>query len=220
LEDFIIADDVTVENAGAADGWTQITLAGPEAAGWILSNRVSLPAAGTWVTFSDGLLFAGRRGQTNVWDWLRPSSIDYPAITIEPGKLDRAALNRARIAAGVPAIPQEFGPQDLPQEAGLEDIAISFTKGCYLGQEIMARLHAMGHVRRRLVRLAGSGFAPEAGTGVNLEPSGRRIGEIRAAVDDGQGHWIGLAMLGLLKLTESEGLALEGENRRTVQVIE
>lgn len=220
LEEFIIADDVTVENAGAAGDWTQVTLAGPVAAAWVLSLGGSLPPVGTWVALGDGFLFAGRRGQVEIWDWLRPSSRTSPALPEELGNLDHKALTRARIAAGVPAIPVEFGPQDLPQEAGLEDVAISFTKGCYLGQEIMARLHAMGQVRRRLLRVTGPGSTPVTGSAVTAKLSGKRIGEIRAAVDDGHGNWIGLAMVTLLGLGDTECLALENEPGRTVQLFD
>jgi hypothetical protein len=104
----------------------------------------------------------------------------------------------------VPAIPGEFGPQDLPQEAGLETSAISFTKGCYLGQEVMARLHAMGQVRRRLVRVGGPGPAPARN--VELRQNEKRVGELRAAADDGQGGWLGLAMLNLLGLDPATAL--------------
>jgi hypothetical protein len=107
----------------------------------------------------------------------------------------------------VPAIPAEFGPGDLPQEAGLETVAISFTKGCYLGQEVMARLQAMGQVRRRLVRVAGLGLAPAAG--VELLQAGRRVGELRAAEHYGTG-WLGLAMVNLLGLDRAAEICLAG----------
>jgi tRNA-modifying protein YgfZ len=103
------------------------------------------------------------------------------------------------LAAGVPAIPAEFGPSDLPQEAELEHTAISFTKGCYLGQEVMARLHAMGQVRRRLVRVGGVGAVPVAGA--ELQQNARRQGELRATAPTADGQaWIGLALVNLLGL--------------------
>lgn len=202
LEDFIIADDVTVTAEEA--NWEQVTLAGPAADAWLreqLGGRVP-PALGAWVLFGDGLLFAGRRGQPETWEWLRPLASAAPDGGLQPpaslGNLSAVALHRARLAAGVPAIPGEFGPQDLPQETGLETTAISFSKGCYLGQEVMARLHAMGQVRRRLVRVGGPGCAPPAGT--ELRQDTKRVGELRAAADDGHGGWLGLALLNLLGL--------------------
>ena len=64
---------------------------------------------------------------------------------------DQGELEQMRIQAGLVAIPQEIGPTDLPQEGGLEENFVDFDKGCYLGQEVMARLHAMGKARRKAV---------------------------------------------------------------------
>lgn len=206
LDEFIIADDVTVEGVGAAGSWEQVTLAGDAAAAWI----GEVPVDGAWVAFRGGYLFAGRRGQPKTWEWLRPAGggAEWPASLAE---LRPEELVRARIAAGVPAIPGEFGPEDLPQEAGLEAVAVSFTKGCYLGQEVMARLHAMGRVRRRLVRVAGEGAAPSTGASLHHAADDKRAGELRAAVDDGCGGWIGLAMVNLLGLDPTKGLKLGPE---------
>jgi folate-binding protein YgfZ len=211
LEDFIIADDVTVTAEEA--GWEQITLAGPSAERWLeeVLQGTPVPEPGRWVVLGGGRVFAGRRGQSQIWDWLRPlaAKADSTSVSVLPapaklGELSAIALHRARLAAGVPAIPGEFGPQDLPQEAGLEDVAISFNKGCYLGQEVMARLHAMGQVRRRLVRVGGVGPAPAAN--VELRQNDKRIGELRAVVDDGRGGWLGLALLNLLGLAPNASL--------------
>lgn len=202
LEDFIIADDVTV--VAEESGWDQITLAGARAENWLRESlgTAEAPAPGAWLPLGNGFVFAGRRGLPKIWEWLRPRHDVAGSAPLPPfdalGELSATALHRARIAAGVPAIPGEFGPQDLPQEARLESVAISFNKGCYLGQEVMARLHAMGQVRRRLLRVGGVGPAP--GVNVELRQNDKRAGELRAVVDDGRGGWLGLALLNLLGL--------------------
>lgn len=208
LEEFIIADDVTVEDVGC-DGWEQVTLAGDAGEVWLRMalGGVEPPVEGRCLPLEGGWVFSGRRGQPRTWDWLRPVG-NGPAVEAECAKLRAEELVRARIAAGEPAIPGEFGPGDLPQEAGLEAVAISFTKGCYLGQEVMARLHAMGRVRRRLVRVAGEGPAPAAGATVHHKADDKQAGELRAAVDDGRGGWIGLAMVNLLGLDPAKPLRL------------
>lgn len=212
LEEFIIADDVAVSAEETA--WEQITLAGPAAAQWLRDSLPgqTAPAPGTWSPLGDGLVFAGRRGQPLTWEWLRPlagaASALHPPATL--GELSAIALHRARLVAGVPAIPGEFGPHDLPQEAGLENFAVSFTKGCYLGQEVMARLHAMGQVRRRLVRVGGAGPAPAAN--IEIRQNEKRSGELRAVVDDGRGGWLGLALLNLLGLDPAATL-VTADNR-------
>lgn len=78
-----------------------------------------------------------------------------------------SAIDTVRIEEGYP-LPQDITDRTLPQELGRNDRAISFTKGCYLGQETVARLDALGHVNRRLVRLVGGGFLPARGAAVHL----------------------------------------------------
>jgi folate-binding protein YgfZ len=68
---------------------------------------------------------------------------------VEPN-VDAAELERLRIEQGVPAWGKELDETILPAEAGLDETHISFTKGCYPGQEPIARLHHRGHVNRRL----------------------------------------------------------------------
>jgi folate-binding protein YgfZ len=206
LEEFVIADDVTILSGGSE--WTQLTLAGEVGEAWLRVAREGRepPAAGRAEAWGGGWLFAGRRGQTRVWDWVKPAGLVSP-IEVVTALLTEAALRLDRLAVGVPAIPAEFGPGDLPQEAGLEAVAISFTKGCYLGQEVMARLQAMGQVRRRLVRVAGLGLAPAAGG--ELLQAGRRVGELRAAEHYGTG-WLGLAMVNLLGLDRAAEICLAG----------
>lgn len=61
------------------------------------------------------------------------------------------AYNTARIEAGCPLYHIDFGPDSLPAETGILDETVSFTKGCYLGQEIVARMKSLGHPKRVLV---------------------------------------------------------------------
>ena len=70
-------------------------------------------------------------------------------VDVEPN-VDAAELERLRIEQGVPAWGSELDDSILPAEAGLDETHISFTKGCYPGQEPIARLHYRGHVNRRL----------------------------------------------------------------------
>lgn len=63
------------------------------------------------------------------------------------------AYNIARIEAGTPLFKIDFGPENLPAESGVIEDRVNFKKGCYLGQEIVARMHARGHPKQRLVAL-------------------------------------------------------------------
>lgn len=65
------------------------------------------------------------------------------------------AFNIARIEHGTPLFNMDFGNENLPAETGVLNDRVSFTKGCYLGQEIVARMHARGHPKQVLVGLRG-----------------------------------------------------------------
>ena len=108
-------------------------------------------------------------------------------------RFDAMDLERARIAAGVPCVPEDIGPEDLPNEGGREAQAISYTKGCYLGQEVVARLKSLGRARRRLVAVAGKGARPpDADRALMLD--GQVVGELRSRIAVGDA-WIGFAMI-------------------------
>ena len=78
-----------------------------------------------------------------------PGTVEVLDATV-PGTAGNDELERARIEAGVPAWGRELDDAILPAEAGLDETHISFTKGCYPGQEPVARLRHRGHVNRRL----------------------------------------------------------------------
>ncbi len=200
LEAFLIADEVTLEDQTAA--WTGLSL---------LSAANDGPAAGP-----DAFRFPGRRIAAGNVEWVGRREVA-AALPLPAGReLDAAQMKLLRLDAGLPAIPEEFGPADLPQEAGLEGAAISFQKGCYLGQEVMARLKAMGQVRRQLWRVAGAGDAvPPPGAPLRGAED-RPAGEIRGAVTDGAGGWIGLAMISLLHAPADARFWLPGDAQPTV----
>jgi folate-binding protein YgfZ len=77
------------------------------------------------------------------------------------------ALEMLRLEAGVPWFGADFDEHHIPHEAGIESTHISFTKGCYTGQEIVERVRSRGHVNRRLTRLQfNTAEAPKRGAAV------------------------------------------------------
>jgi len=88
------------------------------------------------------------------------------------------AVERARIEAGIPAWGKELDESILPAEAGLDETHISFTKGCYPGQEPIARLHYRGHVNRKLRVLRVE--SAQAGDEIAFE--GKTVGRVTSAV--------------------------------------
>ena len=101
-------------------------------------------------------------------------------------------LERLRIRARTPRFGRELDERVLPAEAGLEERAISFTKGCYPGQEPVARLHYRGHPNRGLRVLALDGEQLPAADAA-LELDGRVVGRLTSAVGDGAGGVVALA---------------------------
>ena len=94
-----------------------------------------------WIS-GDALLIAGPR---NALPIIQQAIIDAGAMLC-----DFAALEAARIEHGTPMFGCDITDQNLPQEIDRDRLAISFTKGCYLGQETVARIDALGHVNRLL----------------------------------------------------------------------
>jgi folate-binding protein YgfZ len=75
------------------------------------------------------------------------------------------AFNTARIEAGTPVYNIDFGPDALPHESGVLHERVSFKKGCYLGQEIVARMESRGHSKRALTALRCEEVPPRAAEG-------------------------------------------------------
>ena len=87
------------------------------------------------------------------------------------------AYDAFRIEAGVPLQPVDIDERTIPQEAFLEVEAVSFTKGCFLGQELVCRIDSRGHVNRFLRHITGiDGEWPERGTEIVVD--GKVVGEI------------------------------------------
>jgi folate-binding protein YgfZ len=104
------------------------------------------------------------------------------------------ALDQFRIEAGIPWYGRDFGEANLPQETGEEE-AVSYSKGCYLGQEVVARLHYRGQVSRVLCGLSfDADEVPGSGTALDLED--RPAGTLTSAVFSPRvSSIVGMAML-------------------------
>ncbi|MDB4905909.1 MAG: folate-binding protein YgfZ [Gemmatimonadetes bacterium] len=102
----------------------------------------------------------------------------------------------ARVEAGRPEFGIDMDDTTLPQEANMDELqAISYTKGCYTGQEVVARVHFRGHVNRHLrgLRVAGMEAPPPGATLVDDE--GKAVGDVRSAVSSPTLGGIGLGMV-------------------------
>ena len=91
------------------------------------------------------------------------------------------AFEVVRVEAGFPLYGRDIDADCLPQEVNRDAQAISFTKGCYLGQETVARIDALGHVNRKLVRLQWLG-SDMLQPGQDLTVGGQSVGRVTSAV--------------------------------------
>jgi folate-binding protein YgfZ len=203
LEAFVIADDVMVE-ARTAD-WSAVTVFGDKGPPPALDAATGIQC------------FPGRRWEGACSEWVFPTVFEpqVRAWLADERELDNAEMERRRIAAGIPAVPADIGPGELPNEGDLDAVAISHTKGCYLGQEVIARLRSLGQVRRRLFVVRGSECIPARPA--LLYQRGRQVGELRSSVSDGAG-FIGLALLNLLNLQPEAALSHAPEAAATVAI--
>ncbi|MCB1124408.1 MAG: hypothetical protein KJT03_22845, partial [Verrucomicrobiae bacterium] len=158
LEKHIIADDVELEGQG--DRVSAFCILG---SGMEVLNRQGWPKACPGSFNFEGhavYLLPGRRGKSLAVEIIVPVQLnDFFEETLQKsapdiGELTVNEMEAYRILSRTPAVPLDIGPGELPQEGGLEKEAVSFDKGCYLGQEVMSRLHSIGQARRslRLVR--------------------------------------------------------------------
>jgi folate-binding protein YgfZ len=162
-------------------------------------GRVGLVAVGGEIDAPEGTLAAGGVLGTDVLgpvDTVRELRERLVAAGARP--IDAAAYERARIEAGAPRFGAEIDESVLPAETGIVDQAISFTKGCYVGQEPVARLHYRGHPNRHLRRLHSlAGALPSLPADLVLgdrvvgrltsvsEPDGIALGYVRREIDEG-----------------------------------
>jgi tRNA-modifying protein YgfZ len=129
--------------------------------------------------------------------------------TSPPGEpADEDELERLRIGAAAPAWGRELDDRVLPAEAGLVERAVSLQKGCFPGQEPIARLHYRGHVNRRLRRLSIAADAPPA-YDAEIREGDRVVGRVTSAVvADG-----GVLALGYVRTEVAENAALTVDGR-------
>lgn len=157
---------------------------GPEEA-----DTVTLPAAAAAAAGADVVVPSVVPGAVE-------AVVDDPAAAVAASGLPEAppeALEMARVAAGAARVGVDTGPATLVQEAGLEEGAVSFAKGCYLGQETVARVHYRGRVNRRLRGLRLDEGPPPAGGRVLLD--GREVGRMTSAAATPDLGPVGLAIL-------------------------
>jgi hypothetical protein len=216
LARFVFRYDVTVGRpaAGAA------SLLGPGAEAALSAAGLPVPAPGHAGAAGQDLVV--HRTRTPVgFDLVGPGALA-AAAGLERAGAERAPAGRwelARVAGGLPRAGHELTDDVLAEEAGLLGSHVHLDKGCYPGQETVARVHNLGQVQRRL---AGLRFEP-SGDGHDGLPAprtdlvtddGRRAGQLRSVVDHPDLGPIGLAYV--RRVVDSGRLVRAGEHVATV----
>lgn len=211
LARYLLADRVELQERPELVVWE---VAGPGAGTALAALGLPVPAAGMGALLSDEGIALVRHdlGRLAAWELRgRPEAIVAFAerlLVAGPTRLaGKAAREIARVEEGVPAFGRDFGEDHFPQETGLEAAAVSYSKGCYLGQEVVARIHYRGGVQRGLRGLRFPGGLPEVGTA--LLHDGREAGRLTSAVLSTRHGAIGLAILHR-RVEEGGALALAG----------
>src|SRR5712692_5829328 len=195
LDHYILADDVQLENITAQ--MATVGLEGPKAdevAG------VAIPAESDAHVETEGMIVArssatGQPGPRFFLDVAR--KVELIARLESRGAVPAAAEDArvVRVENGIPRYGVDFGDTTLPQETRQETRAVHFNKGCYLGQEIVERIHARGQVNKLLMKVAIEGEEPPE-QGSALLAGDQEIGKLSSPVySPRESPCLGLAIL-------------------------
>jgi folate-binding protein YgfZ len=128
-----------------------------------------------------------------------------------------AAWEIARVEAGRPEWGIDIDDSTLPQEANFDEFdAISYTKGCYIGQEVVARVHFRGHVNRHLRGLRAAGAPPPTGAQL-IDDTGNHVGDVRSAVSSPR---LGGIAIGMVRREVSAGASLTARSEHGEQRVD
>ena len=223
---YIIMDEVEV--ADISDKLTAVGLAGPRAAQVLQAAGIDVsqldPGQVTDLVWHDVGISVAHNTHPNfdayeiwfaaeqadrVWDEL---------IAAGATPVGSEALEWYRIARGVPLFGRDFGQRDLPQETEQKH-ALNFTKGCYIGQEIVERIRARAILHRTFTGFLVEGEPPQPGT--KVQSDGKNIGEFTSAARVPFPSGERTVALGYLRREfEATGTAVQiGEQKATVQSI-
>ncbi len=186
FDHYIIADDVEV--ADVSDQIASLGLTGPESATVLQRAGIAVPelsflqfAELSWRNMPITVLRAGEEARESWQVWIAPDKTGafWDELVHSGAKpTGTSALNLFRISRAIPQFGQDIRERDLPQETA-QMRALSFTKGCYLGQEIVERIRSRGAVHRQFSAFNVEGSLPSPGE--KIKADGKEVGEITSS---------------------------------------
>lgn len=210
LQKFIIADDAELHDFTSAT--TTIALEGPKAEG-VLSELGGLPGNLPYSLVEWGhsqiahCSYTGGPGFMIFTPTEQKAEIILKLQTAGAVEADPETVEAVRIANGRPRFGVEFSDANIPQETR-QMRAVHFSKGCYLGQEIVERVRSRGHVNRLLTPVTVNGPAPARGTKVMA--GDKEVGEILSAAAMPGDAAAAFAMIRAEALTQRSALSAGG----------
>ena len=181
--------DISVEAGPVIDVW------GPEAAAALSSIGLDVPPTPGWTQDGDRVVAALPFARIGL---ARYVTVGIPATDMTgSGAVDVTdlAARAVRIEAGEPLMGVDIDDRTIPQEAGIVEGSVDFTKGCYLGQELVARIDSRGRVNRHLRGVVVvSGVSPPGGAEIFFD--GRVVGTLSSVAESGTlGGAVALALV-------------------------
>lgn len=223
----IIADEVTITDL--SDEMSTLSVVGPRSleviravadsevgelapltfAGISIAGQQTVVAHNNFAGIEAYDLFLWTQALIPVWNRLQEAPKE-----VRPTPFGDTALSTLMVEAGVVRYGRDLTDRNLPQEAGIEQRAVSYNKGCYLGQEVICRIHSQGHVNRTLTGLVVSAEEEgRPGAGDKLIHEGKEVGWLTQVVDSptlGRPLALGYVKLDLARA----GTALRSRNRK------
>ncbi len=197
LEKYIVSDDVQAVDVAPHYGLLSAQGMNAEAALRNLGIFPEIPAAAfdsakvSDATLGEIYLMNHPRLGTGGFDLFVPSNsiaavadkLIAAAKSTNGGACGWKAFEIARVEAGIPRFGQDMDESNIPLECGIEQLAVSYNKGCYIGQEVINRIHSVGHVNKELRGLRLADDLPRLPIkGDKLLRHGKEVGYITSAV--------------------------------------
>lgn len=213
LKENIVADEIEFINE--SENWKLLTFWTNDKTTSPIIYPLEKPEKNAFLKIKSEFIFEDLRVATNTFCVLTPKAEENNPSS-KAKESDFKSLEQRRIKAGLASVPHEIGANDLPQEGRMELVAVDFDKGCYLGQEVMARIHAMGKVRRLVYPISWDGSQCPT-LPATLFANGKKVGFVKSLFQITEKEWYGMAIIheNGISTFENEGLQMEeiGEAR-------